>query len=331
MRVVHRPLLLIALTALAPAQTPAPSSGSPSAVSPQESAELYELGRQLFEQLPPGIKEQYYFPTPEQWNAFATKLDRALETESLGELAALAPEARQALVLLRTLPGYEDYADWLLQRLDELEGAEQATAQPPATPPAPAPAPPTRPGAPPAPRPALVTQPVPHYDLWLKRVRGRPLPSRAAELMPRLQAAFVAEGVPAELAWLAEAESSLNPSARSPAGAKGLFQFMPETAQAMGLDTFLPDERTHPEKSARAAARYLRSLHDKFGNWALALAAYNAGEGRVRRTLAARKATTYTAIAEALPAETRMYVPKVCALIMTRTGIAPGNIPPPRK
>jgi membrane-bound lytic murein transglycosylase D len=150
-------------------------------------------------------------------------------------------------------------------------------------------------------------------------------------LLPRLHAAFAAEGVPPELVWVAEAESSFNPTARSPVGAKGLFQFMPATAQAQGLSTFLPDERTDPEKSARAAARYLRQLHRRFGNWALALAAYNAGEGRVARTLAARRATSFTAIADSLPAETRMYVPKVCALIATRAGVAPHAIPPPRR
>src|SRR5204863_7173809 len=97
-----------------------------------------------------------------------------------------------------------------------------------------------------------------------------------------------------------------------------------------GLSTFLPDDRTDPEKSARAAARHLRSLHKKFGNWALVFAAYNAGEGRVSRTLAQRGATTFTAIADALPAETRMYVPKVCALIETRAGVAPQQLAAPR-
>jgi membrane-bound lytic murein transglycosylase D len=172
---------------------------------------------------------------------------------------------------------------------------------------------------------------VPHYDLWLARVRGRPLPPRATALMPKLRAAFAAEGVPAELAWLAEAESSLNPSARSPVGAKGLFQLMPDTARSLGLGTFLPDERTDPEKSARAAARYLRALHGKFGNWPLALAAYNAGEGRITRTLAAHRANDFAAIADALPAETRMYVPKVCALIAMRAGVQPESIAAPRR
>ena len=104
---------------------------------------------------------------------------------------------------------------------------------------------------------------------------------------------------------------------------------MPETARSLGLDTFIPDERADPDKSAHAAARYLRTLHGKFGDWPLALAAYNAGEGRVARLLAARHATTYAAIASGLPAETRMYVPKVCALVAVRAGVSPENILPP--
>jgi membrane-bound lytic murein transglycosylase D len=138
--------------------------------------------------------------------------------------------------------------------------------------------------------------------------------------MPRLRAAFAAEGVPPDLAWVAEVESSLNPEARSPAGARGLFQLMPDTAHNLGLSLFLPDERTDPEKSARAAAHYLKILHDRFGSWPLALAAYNAGEGRVSRLLAERKGADFAGIAAALPAETRMYVPKVCALVAVRTG-----------
>ncbi|HUR60241.1 MAG TPA: lytic transglycosylase domain-containing protein [Opitutaceae bacterium] len=283
---------------------------------------LFQQARELFEILaPPEIKAQFEFPSKEQWDAFGVRLTHALESDSLEELAAYGPEARAALNALRTLPGYEDIADWLTQRIDEIEGAEQATRPPPPTPKSP---------KAPTPRSVAPTPPVPHYDLWLARVRGRPVPARAAALMPTLRAAFIAEGVPPELVWLAEAESSFNPDARSPVGAKGLFQFMPETARSLGLSTVLPDDRTNPEKSARAAARYLRALHGKFGNWALVLAAYNAGEGRVRRTLTAKGADTFTGIASALPAETRMYVPKVCALIETRAGVPPENIGPPR-
>jgi membrane-bound lytic murein transglycosylase D len=95
---------------------------------------------------------------------------------------------------------------------------------------------------------------------------------------------------------------------------------MPDTAHSLGITTYLPDERTDPEKSAHAAARYLRSLFMKFGSWPLALAAYNAGEGRVNRLLASHGATDFAGVSPALPAETRMYVPKVCALVALRTG-----------
>ena len=302
--------------ATAPPAAAAGSASEAAAATNRELDELFATGQLLFEQLaPPEIKAQFEFPTKERWDRFVTGLQRAMAGDSLAELAAYARDARQAATALRTLPGFEDLGDWLEQRVDEIEGAEQVVTPP-------RPQTPTRPTAP---RPGTF-QPVPHYDLWLARLRDRPAPKRAAALMPKLRAAFVAEGVPPELAWLAEAESSFNPNARSPVGAKGLFQFMPDTAKAMGLSTLLPDERTDPEKSARAAARYLRALHGRFGNWALALAAYNAGEGRVSRTLASRGGKSFTAIADALPAETRMYVPKVCALIATRAGVQPHEI-----
>lgn len=312
-----------AVAALASAQTPpAPSP------TPAETDALFKAGQQLFEQIaPPEIKAQFAFPTREQWDEFGARLEAALQGDSLADLASYAAEARAAAMALRSLPDYEDLADWLEQRIDEMEGAQQAVAPKAPTLPPGQPKSPTRPEAP---RPSTY-QPVPHYALWLNRVKPRPVPASAASLMPKLRAAFSAEGVPPEIAWLAEAESSLNPKARSPVGARGLFQFMPDTAKAMGLRTFLPDERSDPEKSARAAARYLRALHGKFGNWALAFAAYNAGEGRVSRTLASRGARSFTAIADALPAETRMYVPKVCALIATRTGVTPENLPPPKR
>ena len=292
------------------AQTP------PAAPAPNPD-ELYKLGKQLFDDLaPPEVKAQFDFPTKEQFDEFTTRLQRALEGDDLAALGAYENEGRAALTALRTIPGYEDYADWLEQRLDEISVAREVTAPHPPVP------------TPPSPK---IAPALPYYDLWLARMRTRPVPARAAALMPRLRAAFAAEGVPPELAWIAEAESSLNPAARSPVGAKGLFQFMPDTAHAMGLGTLLPDERTDPEKSAHAAARYLRGLHAKFGEWPLAFAAYNAGEGRVARLLAAKNVKSFSGIAGALPAETRMYVPKVCATIATRTGVTPENLAPPRR
>lgn len=307
-------ILFIALPVFA--QTPAPTSTTPSPTQ-TPTDELFELGKQLFDQLaPPEIKERFEFPSKEQWDEFALRFQRALEGDDLSALGAYVPEARSALTALRTLPGYEDYADWLEQRLDEITVARDVTAPP---------APNVKP--PPLPRPGAM----PHYDLWLARVKNRPAPARAVALMPRLRAAFIAEGVPPEIAWLAEAESSMNPTARSPVGAKGLFQFMPDTAKSLGLSTFLPDDRTDPDKSAHAAARYLKMLHGKFRDWPLAFAAYNAGEGRVGRELAARRAKDFAGIAAHLPAETRMYVPKVCALVAVRAGVAPENIPAPRR
>jgi len=283
--------------------------------APAGSDDLYEAGRQLFEEYaPPEVKAQYEFPTKEQWDSFAARLQAALDNSSLPDLAAQAPEARAALLAAKTLPGLADYADWLELRLDEIEAAQQAVA----------------PGIGPSPAPPARGPGIPYYELWVARVRRRPAPPDSSALMPRLRSAFAAEGVPPELAWLGEAESDLRPAARSPAGARGIFQLMPETARGLGLGTFLPDERTDPEKSARATARYLRTLYARFGNWPLALAAYNAGEGKVARLLAARGATDFAGIAPALPTETRMYVPKVLALVDLRTGVAPGQLRPPQ-
>jgi membrane-bound lytic murein transglycosylase D len=302
MRLLWIPLIAAGVLA-AGAEPPTPTPPPPGSAD-----DLYKVGQQLFDQYaPPEIKEQYEFPTREQWDQFAARLQHALDNNSLGELAAFEPEARAALVALRALPGYGDYADWLELRIDEIEAAKQAVAL--------AGAPTPRAGGGPGP-----SSRIPNYDLWLERERGRAAPPGAAALMPRLGPAFAAEGVPPQLAWLAEVESSLNPEARSPGGARGLFQLMPDTAHALGLSTFLPDERTDPEKSARAAARYLHTLFVKFGSWPLALAAYNAGEGRVSRLLASRGATDFAGVSSALPAETRMYVPKVCALVAVRTG-----------
>lgn len=308
MKALTATLLALVLVTRLVAQAPAAHS---------ERDEFYRFARDLFARAaPPEMRLLYEFPARGEWDFHVGRLERALAGGSLPELAALATEARPALSTLRLVPGADEIADWLEQRVDAMEAAAQAVVPP-------------GPVAPKGPRIPAV-QPVPHYNLWMGRVRGRPLPDRASQLMPRLQAVFRAEGIPPELAWIAEAESSFNPSARSPAGARGLFQLMPATARSLGLNTFLPDQRTDPERSARAAASYLRTLHGRFRNWALVLAAYNAGEGRVGRTLQERRADTFTAIADFLPAETRMYVPKVCALIATRAGVTLDRIPPPR-
>ena len=212
---------------------------------------------------------------------------------------------------MKKIPGGELYADWLAERLDRIETARLALQTPP----------------PPLVRPH--PSEVPFYDLWLQRLRGRPVPKRASTLTPELRPLFAAEGIPADLVWLAEVESSFNPEASNPVGAKGLFQLMPATARNLGLRTGMPDERTEPAKSARAAAQLLRRLHKRFGSWPLALAAYNAGEGRVQRLLDKHSAHTYAEIARVLPSETRLYVPKVLATVHLRTGTAPASLPAP--
>ena len=120
------------------------------------------------------------------------------------------------------------------------------------------------------------------------------------------------------LVWLAEVESSFNPRARSPVGAAGLFQLMPATARSLGVETSPHDQRFDPDKNARGAARYLRQLHRRFGSWDLALAAYNAGQGRVSSKLRQSGGASFHDIAPLLPAETRMYVPKVIATVQLR-------------
>jgi len=142
--------------------------------------------------------------------------------------------------------------------------------------------------------------------------------NQQTNLVSILKEIFRNEGVPHDLIWIAEVESSLNPEAESKAGAMGLFQLMPATAERFGLKLFPVDDRKAPHKSAHAAASYLRQLRNEFGCWALALAAYNAGEGRVGRAMKLNDARTFREVAPYLPSETRRYVPRVMAIMALR-------------
>jgi membrane-bound lytic murein transglycosylase D len=95
---------------------------------------------------------------------------------------------------------------------------------------------------------------------------------------------------------------------------------MPATAKRFGLSLWPRDQRFQPEPSATASAQYLKYLYDRFKDWRLALAAYNAGEGTVQKLLDRYKTGNYDAIAEHLPAETQMYVPRVEAILLQREG-----------
>lgn len=117
--------------------------------------------------------------------------------------------------------------------------------------------------------------------------------------------------IPLELKYLAVVESALNPLAISPSGAKGLWQFMYGTGTDYNLhiDSYI-DERFDPIKSTKAACAYLKKLHETFGDWDLALAAYNSGPGNVRKAIKrAGGNTSYWEIRKFLPRETSSYVP----------------------
>ena len=116
------------------------------------------------------------------------------------------------------------------------------------------------------------------------------------------------EGMPSDLFYLAVIESGLNPRAYSRSRAVGLWQFMANTGRMMGLKrTHWVDQRRDPIKATEAAARYLKKLFAEFGDWRLALAAYNAGPGRVRRAIARADTNDYWQLD--LPRETKNYVP----------------------
>src|SRR5581483_5780450 len=125
------------------------------------------------------------------------------------------------------------------------------------------------------------------------------------------------EGVPQDLIYLAQAESGFHSLALSRAGARGMWQFMASRASGYGLQrNWWVDERQDPEKSTRAAARHLKDLYNQFGDWYLAMAAYNSGPGTVQHAV---ERTGYADFWElykrgVLPGETRNYVPIILAV-----------------
>ncbi|WP_352430226.1 transglycosylase SLT domain-containing protein [Pyrinomonas sp.] len=141
---------------------------------------------------------------------------------------------------------------------------------------------------------------------------------RSGRYMKLARRIFREEGVPEDLAWLAQVESAWQPLARSWAGASGLWQFVPGTGLRYGLrQTAWVDERHSFEKATRASARYLKWLAQRYGgNWELALAAYNTGEGNIDRAIARVGAADFWQIYPYIAQETRNYVPNILATIL---------------
>lgn len=145
------------------------------------------------------------------------------------------------------------------------------------------------------------------FEQWLVRL------SRYRPIVENIFAEF---NLPSDLVYLSLVESGFNPYAFSRAKATGPWQFMKGTGKLYGLriDHYV-DERRDPIKSTVAAARYLRDLYDLFGTWPLAMAAYNAGEGKVMRALHKAQAETFSDISKTrlIRRETKQYVPRIMA------------------
>lgn len=161
-----------------------------------------------------------------------------------------------------------------------------------------------------------------YLDYFKNNPKGR---SFVAAMMKRsgryeasIRAALKARGMPEDIVYLALVESGMNPRISSPVGAAGLWQFMPKAGEAYGLriDRWV-DERLDPERSTDAALRYLSDLHQRFGRWELAFAAYNMGHGGLLTAI--RKYNTndfweLSHVEAGVPYETALYVPKIVAL-----------------
>src|SRR5262245_21524338 len=143
---------------------------------------------------------------------------------------------------------------------------------------------------------------------------------RSGRFLTMARRIFKEEGVPQDLVWLCQVESAWSPIARSWAAAVGLWQFIPGTGANYGLQQdYYVDERSSFEKATRASARYLRWLANRYdGNWELAMAAYNSGEGRVDSAIARSGYADFWEIYSRglIPQETRNYVPNILAVIL---------------
>ncbi len=240
---------------------------------------------------------------------FLHEVQKQLQGNYVYDLGAMREMAIQLHPVLASFEETQPYAVWLKAHLDYFEVSETLRKEAVRVS--------TNSTRLPAASPAL------QRSVWVKVVEDRPATTTTNRQLARLKQIFAEERVPPELVWIAEIESSFDPRARSPAGAVGLFQLMPITARSLDLSVgAFRDDRLHPEKNARAAARYLRRLYERFSDWRLALAAYNCGETRVAGLLKKYKGRTYDDINQYLPVETQMYVPKFEATLRKHERLA---------
>ena len=140
---------------------------------------------------------------------------------------------------------------------------------------------------------------------------------RSGMFMLMARRIFKEEGIPENVAWLGQVESAWKPGALSHMAASGLWQFIPGTGIRYGLRrTAYVDERNSFDEATRASARYLKFLYNRYGNWELAIAGYNCGEGNVDRAIRRAGVANFWAAYPYLPKETRNYVPNILATIL---------------
>ncbi|MEZ4370497.1 MAG: transglycosylase SLT domain-containing protein [Polyangiaceae bacterium] len=141
---------------------------------------------------------------------------------------------------------------------------------------------------------------------------------KSGRFAPAIQAELAKAGLPTDLVWLSLIESGHNPTIYSSAGAAGLWQFIPDSGRIYGLtvDRWV-DERLDPQRATEAAIKYLSDLHTRFGNWELAMAAYNMGHGGLSRAIRKYNTNDYWELSRyeaGIPWETTLYVPKIAAI-----------------
>ena len=159
---------------------------------------------------------------------------------------------------------------------------------------------------------SVVRKYIDHYTKNIKSVST--ILALSKLYFPLYEKYLVQFGIPVELKYLSVVESALNPTAKSQCGAAGLWQFMYGTAKGMKLEiNSYVDERFDPEKETIAACQYLKDLYDIYGNWSLAIAAYNCGPGNVNKGIKKAGKKDFWAIYDYLPKETQGYVPAFIA------------------